>query len=1030
MKTIIAKGHPRRFLTVLLAALLIFSLLPPLSAEAAITNDGALRSAVAAVSPGVLTDIVLSPTAAIPLGSPLTIPAGTLIRFVGGNITGSYPIVVPTGATLYIGGTTIYNINRAGQNGGAIIVDGGTLVFESGSIQTNNALNGGAIYAINNATVNLIGGVIDSNIASGSGGGIYAIDSTINFSDGSIQNNVAANGGGIYIAGSSSMEITGNAVMRTNTAHQDGGAIFAPSIDVLEQIVISPTNGGSPWSGGQFYGNRAQSAAPIRAPYLDAVYASNIDASTDSRWSAVTVDPNPGNDPLYTRMQQGYNNYDINQPPNPAGPPFQQPDIGMISAPPPVYPIQYNWVWAGGDVVDAAGNQILPTNVASYITSYSLGNLPISLPTPVIPGWGFQDFTLTGLGQGITDGPLTSWIPTEMTNDQGDVVPIGGPLVITAYFTLGIDAQTPPEVSLPHAINYRWVFQGLDGNLYDIVDQFGLQMRPTNVGSFVTSYQDGELPIPLPTPVGIPNWTFSSFVADISTLSKTPLTNQIPATVNGQTVTGDITVYAIFTMEPSLTLPPIAGISYTINYHWVLVSPSGGFLNPDGSFNELADLDGTQLVPLNVSSYVTRYGIGQLPIALADPVMPNVAAPGTYLEFAGWGIQFNQLLGFPPTQVYPCGSAIPNNYAGAGVAGSITMFAMFYSPITGAPPTGDFGYSITYKWVDTAGRDIVDPTTTLQMLPTNLQDYLTRYYGGDTVNLPTPTGMPGWAFQEFRLLPDTGVANPDFSQAVPIGNTLSGQSENLIVYAVFAPPIPWTPGPLPWSPVHHAYLIGSGGLIRPDGNITRGEVATILFRLITDDYRAELWTQQNPFADVSSTDWFNNAVSTMTAAGMFQGRRPDIFAPNDPITRGEFVTVMARAAGLTVTGGAPLFPDIADHWAADYINAMIDAGWINGFGDGTFQPDRLTTRAEAAAIINRVLQRVPESPDSLLPDMRTWPDNMDTGAWFYLYIQEATNSHSHTDTPDGYEIWVELLPPRNWAVLERPDSRPEDILNS
>jgi len=1060
MKKIIANKRPQRLLSVLLAALLIFSLgAPVLAVEIApfaITNDGALRAAIAAVgpqAPGAITDIVLSPTANIPLGSPLIMPTDRAIRFVGGNISGSYPIEVPVGAALYIGGTTIYNINRAGQDGGAIIVDGGVLTFESGTIRNNTALNGGAIYAINGATVNLIGGIIDSNIASGFGGGIYAIDSIINFTDGSIQSNSAVDGGGIYIDGpNASLQIGGNAVMRTNTASQDGGAIFAPSVDVLEQIFIDTIDTGSPWGGGQFYGNRAGNGAQaIRAPYLDAVYASNIGASMASRWSAVTVDPNPANDPLYTRMAQGYNNYDINQPPNPDGPPFQQPDIGYIAVPPMMYNIQYNWVWAGGDIVDASGNQILPSNITSYVTSYSLGNLPINLPTPIMPGWVFQEFTLTSVGQGITDGPLTSWIPYQMVNDLGNMVPVGGPLTITAYFTLGIGTLPPPTVSLPHNINYRWVFQGLDGNLYDIVDQFGLQVRPANIASFVTSYQDADLPINLLSPV-IANWTFQEFVADIGTLSKTPLTNQISAMVSGQSVTGDITVYAIFAMNPDISMPPIVDMSYIINYHWVLVSPDGGFANVDGSYNELTNLDGTQLLPLNISSYITSYSMGQLPANLPAPVMPNVAMPGTYLEFAGWGIQFNQLAGFTPTQIYDIyGNAIPSNYNGAGVVGMITIFAKFYSPISGAPPTGSFGYNITYNWVDQAGQSIVG------MTPTNLQSFLTRYHDGQVVNLPTPTGMSGWVFQGFRLLTNPDPVNPDFSQSVAVGDQIAGTTGNIVVYGVFSqastggllPPPPPTdpthpttptapteptdptepsPQPLQWSPIHYAYLIGNDqGLINPTGYITRAQVATILFRLIDDEHRAQFWTQQNPFADVNDADWFNNAVSTMTAMGVFQGR-PDGFAPNAPITRAEFVTVMARATALVDYDGEHLFPDIEGHWAAESINAMVAAGWIQGDGDGNFHPNRFTTRAEAAAIINRVLNRLPQSVDSLLPGVRTWPDNMDTSAWYYLYIQEATNSHTHTYEPDGYEKWVSLIPPRNWAVLERPDSRPGDIL--
>jgi len=272
----------------------------------------------------------------------------------------------------------------------------------------------------------------------------------------------------------------------------------------------------------------------------------------------------------------------------------------------------------------------------------------------------------------------------------------------------------------------------------------------------------------------------------------------------------------------------------------------------------------------------------------------------------------------------------------------------------------------------------------------------------------------------------TTVTAPLFSVPIADGDDAVVRVDNY--YALT--PTPPIPPPLPWTPTHYAYIIGyPDGFVRPDGEIIRAEVATILFRLITDDYRTQLWTQQNPFSDVYITDWFNNAVSTMTAAGIFLGRPDGSFAPEEPITRAELIATMARAAGLTYQGDN-LFPDIAGHWAADYINAMMDAGWIQGDGSGGFHPERLATRAETAAIVNRVLHRLPRNVDSLLPGMVTWPDNMDPTAWFYLYIQEASNSHTHTTAPDGYETWVELIAPRNWAVLERPNSRPEDILNA
>ena len=237
------------------------------------------------------------------------------------------------------------------------------------------------------------------------------------------------------------------------------------------------------------------------------------------------------------------------------------------------------------------------------------------------------------------------------------------------------------------------------------------------------------------------------------------------------------------------------------------------------------------------------------------------------------------------------------------------------------------------------------------------------------------------------------------------------------------PPPP--PPPQPTS-AHYAYLVGyPDGTVRPHSNISRAEVATIFFRLISDEYRAEIWSQENPFRDVALERWYNNSISTMANDGLLLGYGDGTFRPNKAITRAEFATIVSRFMNATVTGDTEVFSDVGGHWAAIAINSIAYGGWVNGYPDGTFRPDNLITRAETAAIINRIFVRIPESSDDLLPDMIVWPDNANPNTWYYKYIQEATNSHLHEMKAGGiYERWTELIPPRDWTVLQRPDSTP------
>ncbi len=218
---------------------------------------------------------------------------------------------------------------------------------------------------------------------------------------------------------------------------------------------------------------------------------------------------------------------------------------------------------------------------------------------------------------------------------------------------------------------------------------------------------------------------------------------------------------------------------------------------------------------------------------------------------------------------------------------------------------------------------------------------------------------------------------------------------------------------------HFAYVIGyQDGMVHPAANITRAEVATIFFRLLKEDVRNANMTKSNSFSDVASGDWYNAAISTMVKLGIVKGYEDGTFRPNEPISRAEFAAIAARFDKRAADSTAN-FSDIFNHWAAVEISKATENGWINGYTDGTFKPDRNIVRSEAMALINRVLNRNPGTPDDLLKDMILWPDNMDTGKWYYLDVQEATNSHDYERKADYTEKWTKITEAPDWAALEK-----------
>ena len=296
--------------------------------------------------------------------------------------------------------------------------------------------------------------------------------------------------------------------------------------------------------------------------------------------------------------------------------------------------------------------------------------------------------------------------------------------------------------------------------------------------------------------------------------------------------------------------------------------------------------------------------------------------------------------------------------------------------------------------------------------------------------------VPKGESKTFTITPDSGYHIKDvLVDGKSVGAVSTYTFENVVdnhtIHATFArkhTPTPSTPTvEIPDDDAlglnttdHFAYIVGYGnGEVRPQNNITRAEVATIFFRLLTDDVRDENLTKTNRYSDVAATSWYNTAVSTLSSMGIITGYPDGTFRPNAAITRAEFAAIAARFDNDGDKTAAK-FSDIATHWAKDEISIAYNNGWITGYPDGTFGPQRDITRAETMALVNRVLNRQPETEDDLLPNMTVWTDNANPKAWYYLAVQEATNSHYYEfKTNSQYEKWTELRETRDWKALEQ-----------
>ena len=291
-------------------------------------------------------------------------------------------------------------------------------------------------------------------------------------------------------------------------------------------------------------------------------------------------------------------------------------------------------------------------------------------------------------------------------------------------------------------------------------------------------------------------------------------------------------------------------------------------------------------------------------------------------------------------------------------------------------------------------------------------DHNTRFMRYDsslyTLTVVVIEGRDGLAVSDVYYTDDAGKVSRSFP--IAFNNTYDRKTGTVV--------IPTTPSQLNTDD-HYAYVIGyPDGSVHPNGEITRAEVAAIFFRLLRDDVRSANFTTSNAYTDVSADTWYNHPISPMSRLGIIKGYPAGTFRPNDPITRAEFAAIAARFDEHKAAKLAS-FTDIYGHWAVSEISLAYENGWIKGYNDGTFRPNRNITRAEAMALINRVLNRAPEKPSDLLNNMNKWTDNLDTTKWYYLDVQEATNSHDYTRKTNNYEMWKKMLTDPNWAKYER-----------
>jgi len=626
----------------------------------------------------------------------------------------------------------------------------------------------------------------------------------------------------------------------------------------------------------------------------------------------------------------------------------------------------------------------------------------ISIPSDFVTYtviWKDEDGTVLETDTGVTYGSNPSYdskAPSKADDDQytytftgwtPDLAPVTGDITYTAEYSATPKTPVVPE-TYTITVNY--------------VDEEDNVIADAYVSEAIEENSEYDVSAQIPETIG--EYNFVS--ADKSATG---------------TLTADVVITATYAKTPA---PEVEKYTITVNY----VDEEDNVIADayvSEAIEENSEYDVSAQIPETIGEYnfvsADKLATGTL---TADVVItatyaktPAPEVPETYTITVNYVDEEGNALAASYTETLEEGSAydvsaqIPETIgeysfvsADKPVTGTLTADVVITATYAKTPAPEVEKYTITVNYVDTNGTIIADPLSI--SLP-----------AGSNYNV---AGMIPIIIGSLDLQNTSGnlygILNGNITITAVYGesdNTTGGSTEQIIEK------IPLADIPGVFSPDHFAYIIGyTDGLVHPEANITRAEVATIFFRLLSDEVREANLTDENDFLDVDSSMWFNNAVSTMAAMGIVTGDEDGNFRPDDYITRAEFAAIAARFDPYGSTESVSL-SDIDEHWAEALICIAANNGWIKGYDDSTFRPNEYITRAESVTLINRVLHRIVESHEDLLDDMIVWEDNMDITKWYYLAVQEATNSHYYDRRDSGYEFWLELREVRDWTVFER-----------
>jgi len=891
--------------------------------------------------------------------------------------------------------------NRAGQGGGVFMRGVNASTTINGGIIRNNrsASTGGGISATSNSTLIMNAGAIEGNEANTSGGGVHVAQSTFNIIDGNICGNTGNSGGGIFISAATAAVNMDGGRIENNTSTGYGGGI---SVTASSRLTMT---------GGIIYNNNAASggggvnllnptgASIVSRFYMDGGRIENNTAGTNGggvmAWGGAAftmadgiIYDNEANNGGGIHVQSGAGVNTV----------FTM-ECGIIYG---NYAIGAGTNNGGGGVNIAGGTFIMENGIIE-------NNFAVSNGGGVRRGAEANAFFIMSGGTISNNtaqrgGGLFS---------QGEAY--SDPVAATAYprITIGSEAIFSGNRAITGA------FRAIN------IEAIRNQVETTHATLFGHPINNFDINFSGAQAV------YSLTITYISTASGT--FNNAPYNERIESITiADIVVFPVFTqLVPAVTAVPgyrfIGWAQYGAPNNTLLSADDIYALSIIDNITFIAQYEKYHTVnfmwnyprpyPASPIYHETTVDDGDTLTLPANPQREN-------FDFQGWYLDSQGTIPFDP--------AVP-------IDGNKNLYAR-WTPVN---------RTVTFLWNYTPRQNPVYYETTIAhggliTSPTNpirnefvFQGWYTNAAGTAPFSFNTPIVTDIYLYARWTPAPPqngngddngNGDYTPYVPQQPPIQPPPQPDPEPPILLPYVPVPDPTPQDYIPLTPYHIAYIIGfEDGYVRPGNNITRAEVATIFFRLMCDDYRAYIWSQQNPFADVQLNNWFNNAVSTLANADLILGYPDGYFRPNQAMTRAEFSALVVRVMGYRHVTDIQhnAFTDISGHWAESYIHVAHLLGWVQGYGDGTFRPNQFITRAEVVALVNRALGRLPENTGDLLESMITWPDNVNVNAWYYLYIQEATNSHTHVMKDDGiHEAWLYLLPPREWSRLERPYSTP------